>query len=309
MRVRFSFEGALTEVLVADPALASEVASVFPGSRVEAEPFPGGSAEVGEAETVGLLQGGVGPRGSGMRVTAGEDGYDFSSRDGRATFSSVPDLLAAVEFAVIMELLALDDQTTHLHAAGAVTPNGAVLVSGLSGAGKSSLAFAWSLAGYPLLGDDVVRVDETGLSRSFPRLLKVAPGLVVEHGLALEDTPAWQQGSDEAWYDPASAGGWAVGGCRVAVVARIQYGAHDGMDVREEDSGRGLRLLLDAVQTTGIRREQSLDRMITLVEGARVFDVRFGSSHRAAHELVELIWKDGADRLAGLDEHVSEIER
>jgi hypothetical protein len=299
VRVRFSFDGAGTEVRVVEKALAFEVASVFPDGRVE---------EAADAGADGLSQAAGGAHAPVMRVTSGEDGYHFVTQGGLSTYSSVPDLLAAVEFAVITDLLAQDDQTTHLHAAGAVTPNGAVLVPGPSGAGKSSMAFAWSLAGYPLLGDDVVRLDEAGLLRSFPRLLKVDPSLVTHHGLLLEDTPAWDPESDEAWFDPAGAGGWASGGCRVAVIARIQYGVHDGMQVREKESGFGLRVLLDAVQATGLRSERSLDRMIALVEGARVFDVRFGSSDRAAHELAEMVAGRGAEPAADLGDPVSEIE-
>ena len=279
MRVRFSFEGAETEVVVSDPALAPSVAMLFPDGRVEE-----------------LVESGLGA--TVMRVTAGPDGYDFLSHQGRSTFDSVPDLLAAVEFAVVMDLLAKDGRGTHLHAAAAVTPYGAMLVSGPSGAGKSSLALAWSLAGYSLLGDDVVRLDENGLLGPFPRLLKVRPDLVTEHGLALAATPAWDPGSDEAWFDPTTAGGWASAGCRAALVARIEYGAGDRVHIREEETGEGLRLLLDAVQTTGLRREQSMDRIIALLEGARVFAVRFGSSYEAARELAEMV---GGGGLAGED--------
>jgi len=66
------------------------------------------------------------------------------------------------------------------------------------------MAFAWSLAGYPLLGDDVVRLGEAGLLRSFPRLLKVDPSLVTHHGLLLEDTPAGDPGIIHGlalWFD------------------------------------------------------------------------------------------------------------
>jgi len=299
VRVRFAFEGAETEVAVSDPSLAPSVAMLFPDSRIEerAESVSDGRIEVvaGQASD-SPRESGEGHTPMVMRVTSGPDGYAFFSREGCSTFDSVPDLLSAVEFAVVSDLLAQDDDSTHLHAAGAVTMNGAVLVSGSSGAGKSSLALAWSLAGRPLLGDDVVRLDENGLLGPFPKLLKVDPDLVTHHGLALDATPAWEPGCDEAWFDPVSAGGWASAGCRAALVARIEYRAGDAVHVREEEPGVGLRLLLDAVQMTGLPREQSMDRIIALLEGARVFDVRFGSAREAAHVLTEMVGESGAPR-------------
>ena len=293
MRVRFSFEGGETEVVVPDARLAADVAALFPQGRIEAAEGEADRRAEGRRrdEVLTEAEGGV---GAGLRVVPGTDGFVLLTGEGRATFDSLPDLLAAVEFAVVNDLLAQDDLSTHLHAAGAITPFGAVLVSGPSGAGKSSLALAWSLAGHTLLGDDVVRLDREGLLGPFPRLLKVDPTLLAQHGLAPEDTPAWDPESDEAWFDPTTAGGWAQAGSRAAVVARIEYGARHGMRVREEEAGVGLRILLDAVQATGLRTEESMDRFIGLLEGVRVFDVRFGSSRDAARVIAELAQEPGA---------------
>jgi len=102
VRVRFSFAGAGTEVRVAEKALAFDVASVFPDGRVE---------EAADVGADGLSQAAGGTHGPVMRVTSGEDGHHFVTQDGCSTYSSVPDLLVAVEFAVITDLLAQDDQT------------------------------------------------------------------------------------------------------------------------------------------------------------------------------------------------------
>ncbi len=282
MRVRFSFEGAMTEVLVEATTLAPQVSALFPGGRIE-------EADGTEAEE-GAAEGGVAP---GMRVLPESDGFALHVQDARETFDSVPDLLAAIEFAVVNDLLAQDVGSTHLHAAGAMTERGAVLVSGPSGAGKSSMALAWSLAGHRLLGDDVVRLDENGLLGPFPKLLKVDPLLLPEHGLAPEDTPAWDPEADEAWFDPTTAGGWANKGSRAAVLARIEYGDLERTQIREEEAGVGLRILLDSVQATGLRREESMDRFIALLEGVRVFDVRYASSRDAARAIAELAEEAG----------------
>ena len=55
------------------------------------------------------------------------------------------------------------------------------------------------------------------------------------------------------------------------------------------DQGAGLRLLLDSVQATGLQREQSMDRFIQVLAGARIFDVRSASSSEAARHLVEIM--------------------
>ena len=268
MRVLFAFDGVQTEVGVADAALAGDVAALFPGGRVEESP----SADPGE-----------------LTIVSSERGFELGSERDRRTFSSVPDLLAAVEFAVVNRLLAQDERHTHVHAAGVWTPLGAALVTGPSGAGKSSLALSWSLAGLPLLGDDVVLLDEAGLVSPFPRLLKVDPKRLTEPGLSLEDTPAWDPGSDEAWFDPAAAGGWAEGGRRASLLAQIEYDGGDGVRFEEGDAALGLRLLLDAVLESGSPREKSVDRFISLLEGVRVLRVRFDSAVELARRLVERI--------------------
>lgn len=268
MRVRFVFDGVRTDVAVADAVLAGDVAALFPGGRVEES----SGTEPGE-----------------LTIVSSEGGFEFASGGDRHTFSSVPDLLAAVEFAVVNRLLTQDERHTHVHAAGVWTPHGAVLVTGPSGAGKSSLALAWSLAGLPLLGDDVVLLDDAGRVSPFPRLLKVHPRRLTEPGLSLEDTPAWDPGSDEAWFDPANAGGWAEGWCRASLLAQVEYDGGDGVRIEEGDAALGLRLLLDAVLGSGNPREKSVDRFISLLEGVRVLRVRFDSAVELARRLVERI--------------------
>ena len=268
VRVVFTFEGVETEVVVRDAALARDVSRIFPGARVE---------ESGDC------------LGTSKELGSGPDGFFFRNLEERAIFGSVPDLLAAVEFAVVIDLLAGAKGTTHIHAAGTGTPHGAVLVTGPAGAGKSSIALAWALSGLPLLGDDVIQMDEEGLVAAFPRLLKVDPDRLEEGGVAVEGTPFWKPDSDEAWFDPVTAGGWIRGKSQVAVLARVEFGGAEDLQIREMDDGAGLRLLLDAVQTTGLQPEQSMDRFIQFLAGARVFDLRFVSSTEAARHLVEIV--------------------
>lgn len=296
MRVRFSFEGAETEVVVPDSGLAPRVAALFPGSRIEevaSSALDGPLAEVADPASDGPLESVVEAEPTVMRVTLGPEGYDFSTREGRSTFDSVPDLLAAVEFAVVTDLLAQDDLSTHLSCRGRghlercrigvralrgrqVQFGVGVVYGGASATGRrcGPARREWPLG--------AVSEASQGAPRASDR-----------QGIALKDTPAWEPGSEEEWFDPTTAGGWAPAGCRAALLARIEYGAEDEVRVREEEAEVGLRLLLDAVQTRGLRREQSMDRLIALLEGVRV------CPHEAARVLAEIAEEAGPSGTPG----------
>ena len=179
--MRFVFDGAVVEIGVSDPELARGVARLFPGARIhdprDARPDP-------------------------IEVGSQADGFYFRNGETTTSFDSIPALMADVEFAVVTELLEHDSLHTHIHAAGAWTPGGAVLVTGPAGAGKSSCALAWSVSGLPLFGDDVVFVDSDGLVAPFPRLLKAHPDRLAEFGIDAADTPFWHPDDVEAWFEP-----------------------------------------------------------------------------------------------------------
>jgi hypothetical protein len=281
LRVRFVLEEAVVEVDVSDLELAKSVARLFPGARIldSAEGSPGRK----------VLERGV---------TSDADGFYFSEGGTTAAFDSVSELTAEVEFSVVTALLEQHSRCTHLHAAAAWTPRGAVVVTGNAGAGKSSCALAWSISGLPLFGDDVIRVGLDGLVAPFPRLLKVPPDRLPEFGLDTSNTLFWHPEDEVAWFDPDVAGGWMDQVGEAALVAQIAYDGGDDVRITEVDDVEGLRILLDSVQTAGLSREKSVDGFIGLLNGARVVRVRYGSSREMARLLAEMVM-EGAPPLTG----------
>ena len=199
--------------------------------------------------------------------------------------ASEGELLSVLEHRLALLLLEAEPRLASLHAAGAVTAAGAVLGLGPSGCGKSSLALEWSLAGLPILGDDTVRVDGAGRVRSFPRLVKVDRDRWTGAGRPLDATVAPDPGYSEVWFDPADAGGWATGAHRVAVLARVRFEAGAAWRLTPRTPAEGLRFLVDHVQPVGVAPPEALDRLIALLEGARVVELRHGSSRDAARAL------------------------
>lgn len=205
-----------------------------------------------------------------------------------APCATAVEAVSAAELAVTRKLLAAERGHCHLHASAALAEGGAAVVAlGPSGSGKSTLAYAWYRLRRPVFGDDVVAVDDRGRLHPFPRPLKVHAARLREAGEAPEETVAWDPSEEDVWVDPLRRAGWAEGGREVAVLAEIRF--VPGAETRLEavHGAQRLRMLLDAVHQTGTSREDSLDRLIGLAEGAVVCRVEFGRAAEAAALLLE----------------------
>ena len=210
--------------------------------------------------------------------------WGVGRRDRCADFS---ELIIAAEFALTDVLLTACDRWAQLHAAGAVVRGRAALALGGTGAGKSSLALGWSLAGLPLLGDDVLLIDESGQAAPFKRFLKVAPELLEACGVALERTPFWIPGSAEAWFDPLVGGGWGTP-VPVHVIALVRYQRGVPLEVEEIDDVSVLNAVLHSLLPTGLDRQRSFDRLVSVIRGARAYRLTFGEARSAAKALADL---------------------
>ncbi len=261
-------------VAVSDAATAASVAGLFAPLRAEA---PAKAERVDHEPSLEVER-----VGGSYRLLE-------RARDGRVrtrTFRRLPSLLAAVEFALVRRLLADRRAETHLHASGTVVDGRALLAVGRSGAGKSSLALAWSRAGHPLLADDVILVDEGGGVRGIPRLVKVPRRALRAHGLAADTTVAPDPRSSELWWDPARGGGWARDRYRPVVVARVSFERRGATRVDPLPAAAGLRALLDHVMEAGLKPEESVDRLALIAESTTFVSVRFGCAREAAAALV-----------------------
>lgn len=237
----------------------------------------------------------VGAAPPAMRVSAQRtaDGYAVETT-GRTRMAvatvrcpGVTEAIEAIEFAVSAALLERCQEDVHVHAGGAVFGGRAALVLGRRGAGKSSLAFCWSVMGRPSLGDDIVFADREGCVRPFCRFFKVAPALVGREGLSLEATPFWAAGSAEAWYDPAERGGWAVR-APVGLVVVASYRTGASLAVRRLGRPAALNALVHSIFPSGLRGRAAFDAVVRIATGARACEVRFGDARTAADALAEL---------------------
>lgn len=210
----------------------------------------------------------------------------------------VTEMLTAVEAALARALLEMADGHVHLHAA-AVRVGGAALVAlGPGGAGKSSLALAWSTMGLPVLGDDVVPVDVDGRAESFRRFFKVDPERLRAHGIDPASTPAWVEGAGEAWFDPRTVGGrWSEGATNVERMVFLQRTSPEKEGSRSDeperlvpmDSARALNTLLGSVVSTGRTGRGSVDPLLRLLDGCRAYRLSFASSESTSRDLVALL--------------------
>ncbi len=234
------------------------------------------------------------PADLSVSQTAG--GYELRARTDPVVqrFRTPAELVGALEFGVTHFLLGGHHERTHLHAAGAVVRSPtegarAILALGPSGSGKSSLALAWSRRGLPLLGDDVVLLEDGGRLSPFPRPVRVGADRLQEVGAVVAAPALLDADTREARYDPAETAGWAEPGARAAVVARIEWVEGAGVRVEPLSAAVGLQLLVGSVLDTGASPLASFPRFADLLDGARVVDVHFGSAVAAARTLEELL--------------------
>jgi hypothetical protein len=266
--IRLRICGADVAVALHDPALVEPARELF--RPYEVSPSDGGEAA------------------PAVRTCSSDDGIVVGwGRGDQERVRSGNELVIAIEFALTESLLAACSGHAHLHASGAVVRGGAVLALGAAGAGKSSLAVSWSLAGIPVLGDDIVFVDATSRACPFKRLFKVTPAVLTECGVRPEQTPFWRPESAEAWYDPAEDGGWASP-VPVALLAFVRYQPEADTAVRAINRASALRGLLQSLLPGGLSREASFDRLVLLSRRARAYDVTYGSATDAARVLAEL---------------------
>lgn len=207
--------------------------------------------------------------------------------DGRRTeaFASLADAVNAIEHLITLQLLALASDVPQLHAAGAVVDDRAVLAIGESGAGKTSLALRWCLAGLPVLGDDIVLLDEEGRAVPFKRLFNVDPTRLAANDVTPDPTLDWLADPESAYFDPRRGGGWAAPAA-VGTVAMVHFAPSHDLEIAELPRARALTLLLASLMPSGKQSDTCFDRMLAIVRDARTVSVVFGDAARAAEALV-----------------------
>ena len=221
-----------------------------------------------------------------LRVDQCAEGYRLTSRaDGVEVARH--DLPVFIEHMVSTLLLEEARDMAPLHAAGVEVGGRRILALGDSGAGKSSVALAWSVAGHRILGDDIVFLDGALTVRPFKKPLKAAAERAVALGVSLSETPYWQEGADEAWYDPTSGGGWADPG-PVAALAFVERVAEGDFEARPLPAAECLQRLLGQLVTNRGSAPEWTPLLIELAGATASYAVRFSDSRDAALRLLDL---------------------
>ncbi len=208
------------------------------------------------------------------------------SNDAPVVAASVAEMVDELEYIITEALLGTLAARPHLHASG-VTAASSLIALGDSGAGKSSLALAWSMAGLPVLGDDVIPLGRDATAIPFKRLFKVERGALETHGIEPDQTPLWFGDPDELWFDPAPHGGWSEPS-RVDHVALIKRCRNSPVVVEPLGPGEGLAGLVHGLLDTGAPAETGFDHLLDLARHARFHRVLFESSIDAAAVLADL---------------------
>lgn len=202
----------------------------------------------------------------------------------RAQFPTLIDAYGALEYLVTCALLGTVAEHVHLHAAGTATDHGAVLALGASGAGKSSLALHWSMAGRSVFGDDIVLLCEDGLAHPFRRLFDVHGDRLDEYEHAVGPELAEFASDGEAWFDPAIQSGWAAP-ARVARVAVVRFESGASLSMKPMSRPNMLVALSASTMPTGLGTSRAFDRFLIMCREAETLEVVFGNSRQAAEAL------------------------
>ncbi|HLU40144.1 MAG TPA: hypothetical protein VK081_12230 [Planctomycetota bacterium] len=224
------------------------------------------------------------PDGEGWRVVV----------EGRPRVSAA-DLTAAVR-ALNHELMhALMVRHRHLffvHAGVVAFGGRAIVLPGLSRAGKSTLVLALVQAGAALLSDELLAYDpEAGLLRAFPRAVKVRDECVGYF-------PAFAGrfvGSGEGRFLPLGVlgDGGVAGSARPGLVVAPRWDALGDDEPRPIRPGEGLLWLVRSALNFGSQRERSIDHLAALAGQSRCFELAWRDPHAAARVLRERVEEVG----------------
>lgn len=266
----YDLAGSRVTVAVQDPALRSDVACLFRSYSVS----PGAPRVPGTRRVDVRIQ------GAGYVI----EGPPPAPVVCRTRLEAIE----GCEWVLTTLLLAALAHHVHVHAAGLVLQDRAALILGEAGAGKSSLAFAWSRRGHPMLGDDVVVLDASGRAGAVRRFLKLDPRALAAAGVAPEDTPFWAPGSAEAWYEPEGAAAWADP-TPVGLLVLPTFARDVEVHVRSRSRREGLNALLTSVLRSGRSPAEAFDRLFEIARSAETVALAFGAAADAVRALEDLL--------------------
>lgn len=227
------------------------------------------------------------------RSPGGDTPYLLLSPEGSWT-STTEALPATLEYTLLRMMLNRSRGVLHLHGAGAVHRDRALVVTGPSEAGKSSIALAWSHQGIPVLGDDILFLSTGGIIQPFPRLFKAGADRCAALGIEVKDTPYWQPHAGEIWFDPASPKGGGWGQAAPLGVFAVLDRRVEGEDGPTPPSHTQLtpsevaQHILAQIMATGDRPAAHIETVFDLAERVRGVRLTYSDSSQAAAHLLTL---------------------
>lgn len=228
--------------------------------------------------------------GGAPDLSVEHDGSGFVLRTARGRWRS-PELdgvLVQMELTLAEELVRRSG-LRGMHAGGVVLGDRAVLLPGEGGRGKSSLTAALALRGLPVLGDDVVLLDEAGWAHPFRRLLKLEEPARSILSLPPSPAPLAEAWSDASFYRPRDLGSrWAdpapVGA--VVIPERIEGTAARLVSRRPSELLPGL---LAAVVLSDRIAAGAFDAVSAALAGASCWSLRYGSTPEGAEAIIDAL--------------------
>ncbi len=184
--------------------------------------------------------------------------------------------------------------TVHpLHAGGVVGANGALLLVGPGGAGKSTVTAALALEGYPVLGDDVVLLcTKSGRVRSFRRHMKLIPPAPELLGLPCPHGPGETLWEDVSYLLPEELGSrWAEpAAARHVVLLRFEPDAPSNLFPVQP--GRAFQNLLPQLLYTEPGTATTFADLADTLAHARFHHLSFSRPRGAVERLARLLDPD-----------------
>lgn len=267
VRLLFEIDGRRLTVELDDPTLAPPLSALFRGYRLPPEAGAGLAPDVT------------------VTVHSMDAGFTVTDAGGHArACATFGELLAEVETACTEAFLGLAAPMIPLHASGAAVNGRAVLALGAPGAGKSTLAVSWHRAGFPVLGDDVILLDEDGVVHPFKRLFGIDADMLAALGVDPATTPFWEVGADEAWYDGGIGAGWAAP-APVGTIAVVRHRAGAGTTLEPLAPLELLNALVHSQLITVAERTRGFDRLARIAASVPAYRMTFESAPDAAATL------------------------
>lgn len=229
--------------------------------------------------------GSLGARGLDARLKSQETGFGVEVQGNES--SSHGDLVSAIRalnHKVLHAAMALSRSEFYVHAGVVGLSGGAVVLPGLSMAGKSTLVLALALGGATYLSDEILVFDPaSGRISPFPRAPKLRD-ICVPYFPSLTGRFV---GEGEGRFIRGFSEIARVGSSPIPPKAIIlpQY-AKDGDDeLRPITDGEAFLALASSALNFGAHRDQSLDHLGCLREGTDAYRIFWRDPHRSAERI------------------------